>query len=86
MGRTLLAYSIQIDLVNERFKEFRRGLRKQDQKHFDTLIRYAKKQLQAGVMASSPNPFDSMAMSMFIELQRQIDELKKTQNNLDDKK
>ena len=73
MGRTLLPYSMQIDMVLARFKEFRRGLRKADQEVFDRLIRVARKQLQAGTMASHPNPFDSMAMSMLLEMQKQID-------------
>lgn len=66
---------MQIQLVEERLKQFRNGLRKPDQELFDRLMRFAKQQLQSGVMASSPNPFDSMACAMLIELQRQIQEL-----------
>ena len=65
---------MQIDMVLQRFAEFRRGLRKADQEVFDRLIRFARLQLQSGVMASSPNPFDSMAMTMLLELQKQLDE------------
>ncbi len=85
MGRTLLPYSIQIDLVEARFKEFRRGLRKKDQMVFDRLMRSARMQLQAGVMASNPNPFDSIAMSMLIELQKQIGEAMKDIKNMQKK-
>lgn len=74
MGRTLQPYSIQIDLIEERFGKFRRTLRREDQLVFDQLFRHARKQLQAGVLAASPNPFDSMALSMLIELQRQLNE------------
>jgi hypothetical protein len=74
MGRTLQPYSIQIDLVEERFNKFRRTLRREDQDIFDDLFRAARRQLQAGVMAASPNPFDSMTMSMLIELRKQHDE------------
>lgn len=73
MGRTHLPYSMQIDLIEDRLKKLRRSLRKEDQKLFDRLIRYARMQIQAGAMASNPNPFDSMAMTMLIELQKQID-------------
>ena len=66
---------MQIQLVEERLKQFRSGLRKTDQELFDRLMRFAKQQLQSGVMASSPNPFDSMACAMLTELQRQIQEL-----------
>jgi len=71
MGRTLKPYSMQMDLVEERFKNFRRALRKEDQKIFDELIHAARLQAQAGVMASAPNPFDSMAMAMLIEMRRE---------------
>ena len=64
---------MQIDLIEDRLKKLRRSLRKEDQKLFDRLIRYARMQIQAGAMASNPNPFDSMAMTMLIELQKQID-------------
>jgi hypothetical protein len=39
---------------------------------FDNLIRYAKTQIQAGVMAASPNPFDSMSMIMHIQLAKKL--------------
>lgn len=82
MGRTHLPYSMQIDLIEDRLKKLRRSLRKEDQKLFDRLIRYARMQIQAGAMASNPNPFDSMAMTMLIELQKQIDSDRKEIQNL----
>ncbi|MCE9600025.1 MAG: hypothetical protein K8S54_18840 [Spirochaetia bacterium] len=73
MGRTHLPYSMQIELIDSRFKNLRRALRKEDQKVFDRLLRYARMQVQAGAMASNPNPFDSMALTMLIEIQKQLD-------------
>jgi len=35
----------------------------------------ARRQIQAGVMASSPHPFDSMALAMLLDLQKQIHRL-----------
>ena len=70
MGRTVMPYSRAVDAANERLAEFRRGLRKDDREIFDELMRYAKTQIQAGVMASSPNPFDSM--SLIIQLAKQV--------------
>jgi len=74
MGRTITPYSMQTDMIAERFKKFRRSLRREDKAIFDALMRYAKMQIQAGVMAVNPNPFDSMAVAMLIELQKQIRE------------
>lgn len=76
MGRTVQPYSQQVQVIEERFKGFRRALRKEDQVILDRLLLTAKKQLQSGVMSASPNPFDSMALSMMIDLQKQIERLK----------
>jgi len=73
---------MQIELVADRFKQLRRGLRKEDQKIFDRLIRIARMQIQAGAMASNPNPFDSMALTMLIEMQKQIDAQKEEISNI----
>ncbi|MCB1137511.1 MAG: hypothetical protein KDK23_02100 [Leptospiraceae bacterium] len=87
MGRTLQPYSNLVDNIYERFKKFRKALRKEDQRSFDTLMNAARSQLQVGVMAAQPNPFDSMSMSMLIELhkellqlQRRLDALEKRQS------
>lgn len=76
MGRTIEPYSRQIERIEERLKDFRKGLRKKDQEAFDDLMRISKLQIQAGVMASNPNPFDSMMLSMLIALLNDIKELK----------
>ena len=70
MGRTLQPYSHLVDSIYERFRKFRKALRKEDQRSFDELMAAARSQLQVGVMASQPNPFDSMAMSMLIDLHK----------------
>lgn len=75
MGRTVVPYSIKSDLVISRFDSFRKGLRREDRERFDELMRYARHQVQAGVMAQHPNAFDSLSMAMHLELKKQIDEL-----------
>ena len=66
-----------IDQVIRRFENYRRTLRRQDREAFDELMRVAKMQVQAGVMAQHPNAFDSMSMAMLVQLKREIDDLKK---------
>ena len=80
MGRTVAPYSIVIEQVLSRFENFRRTLRREDREAFDELMRVAKMQVQAGVMAQHPNAFDSMSMAMLIHLQKEIRELKKERN------
>ena len=80
MGRTVMPYSLVIEQVLRRFDNYRRTLRRQDREAFDELMRVAKMQVQAGVMAQHPNAFDSMSMAMLIHLQKEIRELKKERN------
>lgn len=77
MGRTVIPYSMVIDQVARRFDGFRKTLRRDDREAFDDLMRIARMQVQAGVMAQHPNAFDSMSMAMLIHLKREMSELKK---------
>lgn len=72
MGRTIAPYSRQMLQIEENLSDFRRSLRKSDQEIFDDLIRTAKLQVQAGVMASLPYPIDSMILSMLIETKKKL--------------
>lgn len=84
MGRTITPYSRQMLQIEENLSDFRKALRKSDQEIFDDLIRTAKLQVQAGVMASLPYPIDSMMLSMLIELKKDITELKKRLEKIPD--
>lgn len=75
MGRTVAPYSWQIEVVRHRFAKFRRSLRRADQALFDALMRYAKVHVQAGVMASYPNPADPVFLSIVLEQERRIADL-----------
>ena len=72
MGRTVAPYSIALQATVERFNDFERALRKDDREIFQELMRYAKTQVQAGVMASNPNPFDSMSLAMHIQITKKL--------------
>ncbi|MCG6142233.1 hypothetical protein EHQ23_16990 [Leptospira bourretii] len=85
MGRTIAPYSRQMLQIEENLSDFRRSLRKQDQDIFDDLIRTAKLQVQAGVMASLPYPIDSMILSMLIDLKKEMNEIKKGLQKIPDK-
>ena len=81
MGRTVVPYSLVIEQGMHRFDNYRRTLRREDREAFDDLMRVAKMQVQAGVMAQHPNAFDSMSMAMLVQLKREINELKKNIKN-----
>lgn len=82
MGRTLAPYSRQIEKVEARFRGYRRALRAIDQDIFDQLFIRARAQVQAGVMASSPNPMDGIFLSILIEQEKEIQKLKRRLDRL----
>lgn len=68
---------MQMEEVNARLRDFRRALRREDQLVLDRLLKWAKEELQAGVMAADPDPFHSMFLSIMVRQQRELDELKR---------
>lgn len=54
------------------WSKFRRGLRKDDQEHFDDLFRAAKVHLAENFYAMRPVPFESIIISMLLEQHKLI--------------
>lgn len=75
MGRTVLPYSQVWEEERERWRKFRRALRKEDQAHFDRLFELARLHLQAGVYAANPWPLESMLLAMLLEHEKAISAL-----------
>mgnify|MGYP001025371231 CR=1 FL=1 len=75
MGRTVLPFSNVIEAEYSRWRNYRRALRKEDQRLFDELFEMARRHVQAGANSSMPIPFQSILMSMLIELWRANREL-----------
>lgn len=75
MGRTL-ATTNQIILDEQReFADFRRTLRREDQKYFDTLFALARQHTAAISQATHALPFEAVLLAMLIEQQRQLERL-----------
>ncbi len=76
MGRTLQTTN-QI-IINEQtaFGDFRRALRREDQRHFDTLFASARKHTAAISQANHALPFESILLAMLVEQAREIEALK----------
>ncbi len=70
MGRTVLPYSAVLEAEYNRWRTFRRALRKEDQQLFDDLFELARRHVQAGANSSMPIPFHSILMSMLLEMLR----------------
>ena len=68
---------MQIDLIEDRFARYKKALRKSDRKIFDRLMRTARMEIQAGVMASAPDPFQVVLLSILIRQQGELDECRR---------
>ena len=76
MGRTVLPFSKVLELEVQEWKKFRRGLRKEDQQFLDRLFEEARLHVQAGVYASRPWPFETILVSILIEDEKALVELR----------
>ncbi|MBM4286459.1 MAG: hypothetical protein FJ128_14625 [Deltaproteobacteria bacterium] len=84
MGRTVLPYSFVWEEERERWRKFRRALRREDQAHFDRLFEYARLHLQAGVYAANPWPLESMLLAMLLEHEKALAALQERVRRLED--
>lgn len=76
MGRTVLPYSQILEREYADWKKFRRGLRREDQAVLDRLFDLARLHVQAGGYASRPWPMETILMSMLVEQEKALAELR----------
>ncbi len=85
MGRTVLPFSQLLEQEIQEWRKFRRGLRKEDQQVLDRLFEKTRLHVQAGVYASRPWPFETILISMLIEHEKALVELRERLNGLEEK-
>jgi len=76
MGRTVLPFSRVLEQEVQEWRKFRRGLRKEDQQFLDRLFEEARLHVQAGVYASRPWPFETILISILLEHEKALAELR----------
>jgi len=76
MGRTVLPFSRVLEQEAQEWRKFRRGLRKEDQEFLDRLFEEARLHVQAGVYASRPWPFETILISILLEHEKALVELR----------
>jgi len=76
MGRTVLPFSRVLEQEVQEWRRFRRGLRKEDQQFLDRLFEEARLHVQAGVYASRPWPFETILISILLEHEKALVELR----------
>src|SRR5512139_2234669 len=85
MGRTVLPFSRVLEQEAQEWRKFRRGLRKEDQRFLDRLFEEARLHVQAGVYASRPWPFETILISILLEHEKALVELRSKLRALEEK-
>jgi hypothetical protein len=83
MGRTVIPYSQVLEQEKGRWQKFRRALRREDQEHLDRLFELARLHTQAGVYASQPWPLEVILLSILLEHQKALTELRERLRQLE---
>jgi hypothetical protein len=86
MGRTTLPFSRVLEQEAQEWKKFRRGLRKEDQQFLDRLFEGARLHVQAGVYASRPWPFETILISILLEHEKALVDLRSKIKTLEEQK
>jgi hypothetical protein len=72
MGRTLPSATLQIMQQHDALAQFRRALRREDQRAFDDLFRAARYHVAAIANASHLLPLETMLLAMLIEEHKRV--------------
>ena len=76
MCRTVPSFRMLLDSIIMELGDFRRALRRSDQKVFDHIMDMAREHASASTVAAAIDPMDTIVLSILIEQQKQIDYLK----------
>lgn len=76
MERTDLPFSQMLEQEVQEWKKFQRALRKEDQQFLDRLFEKARLHVQAGDSASRPWPFETILISILLEHEKALVELR----------
>ena len=76
MERLDLPFSEVLEQEVQEWKKFQSALRKEDQQFLDRLFEKARLHVQAGGCASRPWPFETILISMLLEHEKALVELR----------
>jgi hypothetical protein len=76
MGRTVPSFRMLLDSIIMELGDFKRALRQRDQEVFDRIMDMAREHASASTVAAAIDPMDTIVLSILIEQQKQIDDLK----------
>ncbi len=77
MGRTVPTYRNVLENVVNEWQGFRKALRKEDKEAFDRLMEKARMHASAASYGARVDPVESAFMSILLEQEKEIGELRK---------
>lgn len=79
MGRTVPTYRMYLESVLDRWMDYRRALRGRDRELFDEVLSRARQHSSAASYCAHLDPVETAFLSVFLEMEREIAELKARQ-------
>jgi hypothetical protein len=76
MERTDFPFNQFLEQEIQEWNKFRRALRKEDQQFLDGLFEKARLHVEAGVNSSRPWPFETILISILLEQEKALGELR----------
>jgi len=70
------SFRMLLDSIIMELGDFRRALRRRDRQVFDHIMDMAREHASASTVAAAIDPMDTIVLSILIEQQKQIDDLK----------
>lgn len=74
MGRTNPTYRDALRAIEQRWGDFRRALRRQDQPRFDRLFAYAREHADASGLLNHQNPLLPALLSVDLEQEKRLED------------
>jgi len=81
MGRTVPTFVQLIQQAAERWKKFRRALRREDQPHFDRLFLRVRCYTQAATYQCHDNPMEAILLSIALDQEKRLSAVEKVLQN-----
>jgi hypothetical protein len=81
MGRTVPTFVQLIQQAAERWKKFRRALRREDQSHFDRLFVRVRCYTQAATYQCHDNPMEAILLSIALDQEKRLYAIEKVLQN-----
>src|ERR1700687_4284584 len=81
MGRTVPTFVQLIQQAAERWKKFRRALRREDHEHYDRLCGRARYSTQAAPYQCHDNPMEAILLSIALDQEKRLNAVEKVLQN-----